>query len=70
MLFKPLLTLILICIVAWQTVAQTSTAGNVILKGVVLDKEINRPIAYVSVGILNKPIGTVTDTTGHFESSP
>jgi hypothetical protein len=66
MVFKRLLTLILICIVALQTSAQHSIAQNVTLKGVVLDKETNTPLAYVSVGILNKPIGTVTDTAGHF----
>jgi hypothetical protein len=66
MVFKRLLTLILICIVARQTSAQHSTAQNVTLKGIVSDIETNMPLAYVSVGILNKPIGTVTDTAGHF----
>ncbi|HEY8780522.1 MAG TPA: carboxypeptidase-like regulatory domain-containing protein [Mucilaginibacter sp.] len=66
MIFKPLLTLILICTVAWPTFAQNSTAENVTLQGVVLDKETNTPLAYVSVGILNKPFGTVSDTVGHF----
>ena len=66
MIFKPLLTLIFICSFAWQTFAQNATAENVALKGVVLDKETNAPLAYVSVGILGKPFGTVSDTTGHF----
>lgn len=66
MIFKPFLILILICTVAWQTFAQGSTAENVTLKGIVLDKESNTPLAYVSVGILNKSFGTVSDTSGHF----
>jgi hypothetical protein len=66
MIFKPFLILILICTVAWQTFAQGSAAENVTLKGIVLDKESNTPLAYVSVGILNKSFGTVSDTAGHF----
>jgi hypothetical protein len=66
MIFKPLLTLILICAVTLQSFAQNATAEDVTIKGVVLDKETNKPLAYVSVGILNKPIGTVADTAGHF----
>ena len=45
---------------------QNNTTENITLKGIVLDKETNAPLAYVSVGILNGPWGTVTDTTGHF----
>jgi hypothetical protein len=52
--------------VAWQTFSQGTITENETLRGVVLDKETNTPIAYANVGILNKPIGTVTDTTGHF----
>ena len=66
MIFKTLLTLILICTLAVQNFAQSSISENVTLKGFVLDKEANKPLAYVSVGILNKSIGTVADTAGHF----
>jgi len=66
MIFKPLLALIFIWTVTTQTFAQNPTIENIALKGVVLDKETNIPLAYVSVGVLNKSQGTVTDTVGHF----
>ena len=68
-MLKPLYTSILFCMLACQTFAQTASAQPVILSGTVADKAANIPLAYVSVGILNKPLGTVTDTTGHFSFS-
>src|SRR5450631_250680 len=66
MICKPLVTLILIGTVSSQAFSQRPTAENFTLTGLVTDKETNAPLAYVSVGILNKPLGTVTDTLGHF----
>lgn len=66
MTIKPLLLLLLVCITASRVLAQANTAENIILKGIVIDKENSKALAYVSVGILNKPNGTVTDTAGHF----
>lgn len=66
MIIKPLLLLFLVSITASHALAQNHTTENIILKGVVIDKENSKALAYVSVGILNKPIGTVTDTAGHF----
>lgn len=63
---KPLISLVSICVFAMQTFAQRSATENTAVQGVVLDKEYSTPLAYVSVGILNKPLGTVTDTAGHF----
>ncbi len=63
---KPLLTLLLICSFACQTFAQQAPT---LLKGLVTDKETTTPLAYVSVGILNKPLGTVSDTAGRFTFS-
>ena len=59
---KTLLTLIFACIVTSQIFAQES----IVLTGTVLDKAINMPLAYVSVGVLNKSMGSVTDTSGNF----
>jgi hypothetical protein len=66
MTIKPLLLLFLVCITASHVLAQANTAENITLKGIVIDKENSKALAYVSVGILNKPIGTVTDTAGRF----
>lgn len=40
--------------------------GQTIINGLVLDT-LSHPIEYASVGILNKPIGTVTDKSGAFK---
>jgi hypothetical protein len=36
------------------------------IMGIVLDNKTNTPLPYVNIGILNKEIGTVTDTNGEF----
>ncbi|SEO58741.1 hypothetical protein [Mucilaginibacter sp. OK283] len=56
MTIKPLLLLFLVCITASHVLAQANTAENITLKGIVIDKENSKALAYVSVGILNKPI--------------
>lgn len=66
MKFKISLALIFILAFTIQTFAQSAATENIIIKGVVLDKETNAPLAYVSVGVLNKSQGTVCDTIGHF----
>ena len=43
------------------TFAQTS------LNGVVIDAESNKPVPYVSIGITNKPDGTVSNISGEFK---
>ncbi len=62
MQLKPLLTLIFTCIATSQIFAQE----NITLAGTVLDKASGMPIAYASVGVLNKSMGSVTDTSGNF----
>jgi CarboxypepD_reg-like domain len=66
MICKPLVTLILTVAVTTQVLSQRPITENLTLTGLVTDKEAHTPLAYVSVGILNKPLGTVTDTLGHF----
>jgi hypothetical protein len=51
---------------ATHIIAQTPSTENITLHGKVLDKETNLPLAYVSVGVLNKSQGTVADTLGQF----
>jgi hypothetical protein len=63
---EPSLIFILIFAFVSQAFAQTPRTENIALKGTVIDKETNLPLSYVSVGIFDKPEGTVTDTTGNF----
>lgn len=66
---KPLLTLVFILSSTAGIFAQTQATENRTLIGKVLEKETNQPLAYVSVGVLNKPQGTVSDTLGQFSVS-
>jgi hypothetical protein len=65
---KHLLLFIIASISTYSThlFAQTSNTNNIILKGIILGKEARQPLAYVSVGVLNKPMGTVSDSLGNF----
>lgn len=65
-MIKFILTFFTVCSVLGQLCAQNSATPPVILKGLVVDKETSQPLAYTCVGILNKPLGTVADTTGQF----
>jgi hypothetical protein len=58
---KPGLSFILFLINCSSIFAQTS------FKGVVTDAENNQPVPYVSVGIVNKADGTVSNINGEFE---
>ncbi len=66
MKIKPLMILIFISTSATHVIAQIPSTENITLHGKVLDKETNLPLAYVSVGVLNKSRGTVSDTIGQF----
>jgi hypothetical protein len=66
MKIKKLLILIFISTYASHGFAQTASSENIILRGKVFDMETKLPIAYVSVGVLNKSQGTVSDTLGQF----
>jgi hypothetical protein len=41
--------------------------NNVLLQGIIIDGDVKQPLGYASIGILNKPVGTVSDSLGHFE---
>jgi CarboxypepD_reg-like domain len=40
--------------------------GNTLLKGIIMEEGSKTPLIYVNIGILNKPIGTVSDTLGNY----
>ncbi len=46
--------------------AQSSSENAILINGMVFDKETNGPLAYVSIGLQNKPIGTISDSNGHY----
>ncbi len=37
------------------------------LRGIIVGADNQQPLAYASVGLLNKPIGTIADSAGYFE---
>ncbi len=43
-----------------------SIFGQKIMDGIIIDSEINKPVPYVNIGILNKNKGTVSDKNGKF----
>jgi hypothetical protein len=46
--------------------SQASVPENISLQGKIVDDVNNSPLAYVSIGVYNKPEGTLTDTLGNF----
>ncbi len=46
--------------------SQILTKEGITIKGKIIDQENNHPLSYVSIGVLNKSIGTLTDTLGNF----
>ncbi|MEO6148797.1 MAG: carboxypeptidase-like regulatory domain-containing protein [Mucilaginibacter sp.] len=62
------LLLCLILAVPSSVFAQDVIAGKELkLHGTIRDKENEQPLGYTSIGVLNKPSGTVSDSTGNFE---
>jgi CarboxypepD_reg-like domain len=49
-----------------KSYAQSSTEKEILFKGIIFDKETNASLAYVSIGLQNKPIGTISDSNGHY----
>ncbi len=52
-------------IIAFVFISAFLNAQNKTIAGIVLDS-LKRPIPYVNIGILNKPVGTVSDENGKF----
>jgi hypothetical protein len=40
--------------------------NHILYKGLIKEQETNSPLAYVNIGLMNKPVGTVSDTSGAF----
>ncbi|MDB5024490.1 MAG: outer membrane protein with a CnaB-type/M14 peptidase domain [Mucilaginibacter sp.] len=58
---KSGLLFVLILLISSRAFAQSS------VKGVITDAEDNKPVPYVSIGIINKTDGTVSTVTGNFK---
>ncbi len=46
--------------------ASAQATNPLVVAGVVADQATHRPLAYVSVGVLRRPLGTVADARGRF----
>jgi CarboxypepD_reg-like domain len=64
--FKLLFTVLFVSIFSNLTFSQTTTNENILVQGKIIDQENSQPLAYVSVGVLNKSQGTLTNTIGKF----
>ncbi len=60
--FKTMLLLIVVNISAANAFSQ----NTFLLKGTIVDEETNSPLVYASIGILNRPVGTISDTLGNY----
>ncbi len=65
---KPILLLLLCSILTIYKpcFSQNITTNNILLKATIKAKTTNQPLPYASIGVLNKPIGTIADSTGNF----
>jgi len=50
-------------------VSKGANAQSTMLKGVTINGQTNLPVPYVSIGIKNHPLGTVSDSTGRYSFS-
>lgn|GEM_PF-92848 len=58
--------LLVILISLLHIAGQSARAQSTTLKGVTIDGQSGLPLPYVSIGIKNKPVGTVSDSTGRY----
>ena len=61
--------LLFLCICLLYLFGQNALAQSTISKGVTIDGQTGLPLPYVSIGIKNKPIGTVSDSSGLYSLS-
>ena|SRR5437879_3613854 len=60
-----------IIVTPFTAFSQSATVGaigkDIQFDGVVMEQDSKQPLAYASIGVLNKPTGTVSDSLGHFD---
>jgi hypothetical protein len=60
-------TLFLISIGASPVLAFSQNAPNSVeIKGIITEQGSNKALSYVNIGVLGKPVGTVSDVNGHY----
>jgi CarboxypepD_reg-like domain len=68
--FSFLVCPILVVTNAFNAFSQNYALGTMVkdiqFHGVIMDQADKLPLAYVSIGVLNKPVGTVSDSLGNF----
>lgn len=62
--YFPLFLLMLLSQIEGFT--QVPSVTRLVFDGIIYDKDSNEPLAYVSIGIKDKPIGTISDSVGHY----
>lgn len=63
---KILIAALFILSFSTATFSQNLTKESITVKGKIIQQDNSQPLAYASTGILNKSIGTLTDTLGNF----
>lgn len=63
---KILIATLFILSFSAATFSQNPIKESITIKGKIIQQENDYPLAYVSIGILNKSMGTLTDTLGNF----
>lgn len=63
---KILIATLFILSFSTATFSQNLIKESISIKGKIIQQENDHPLAYVSIGILNKSMGTLTDTLGNF----
>jgi hypothetical protein len=66
MKLKTFITILCFLTLSKATLSQTIPREDIPIKGKIVEQDNNQPLSYVSVGILNKSLGTLTDTLGNF----
>ena len=63
---KIFITALFVLTLSESIFSQSLTKDGIPVKGKIIQQENNQPLSYVSIGVLNKPLGTLTDTLGDF----
>ena len=68
---RRVFTLLLLAVIPFTAFSQNTTPGvsgkDMQFHGTVMERDSKQPLAYASIGVLNKPSGTVSDSFGHFD---
>jgi hypothetical protein len=67
---RSVFTFLLLAVIPFTAFAQNTTPGvpgkDIQFHGAVMAQDSKQPLVYASIGVLNKPSGTVSDSLGHF----